>query len=92
MEALATYVRQALTPAKPTPEDTLRACLDQVDQLLTGEEAEPTALIALMQATLARWTAGRRDDGDEADQALAVAARVGAASDEEIFAFIDNNL
>jgi hypothetical protein len=39
-----------------------------------------------MHSTLTRWTAGAASAADD------VGERVGSASDEEIFAFIDNDL
>jgi NAD(P)-dependent dehydrogenase (short-subunit alcohol dehydrogenase family)/acyl carrier protein len=88
--ALAGYLYQALAPAAPTAEDTLRGFLDQVGGMLPDDESGRAKLIAIMHSTLTRWTAGAVSAvGDAAGD---VAERVGAASDEEIFAFIDNDL
>jgi acyl transferase domain-containing protein/acyl carrier protein len=87
--ALSAHLYQALAPAAPSAEDTLRASLDQVGGMLPDDEAERAKLIAILTSTLTRWTAGA---AVPAQQAESLAAKVGAASDEEIFAFIDNDL
>jgi acyl transferase domain-containing protein/acyl carrier protein len=85
--ALADHLHRTLTPAPPGPAELLRACFDQVGELLPADEADRAKVLALMHSTLTRWsTAAAPEEGG------AVAARVGAASDEEIFAFIDNEL
>jgi acyl transferase domain-containing protein/acyl carrier protein len=84
--ALAGYLYQALAPAVPTTEDTLRGFLDQVGGMLPDDESGRAKLIAIMHSTLTRWTAGAASAADD------VGERVGSASDEEIFAFIDNDL
>jgi Phosphopantetheine attachment site len=90
--ALAAHLYEALAPAAPTAEDLLRTCLDQVGGMLPGDEPERAKLIAILHSTLTRWTAGATSAAGEAEETLDVAARVGSASDEEIFAFIDNDL
>jgi acyl transferase domain-containing protein/acyl carrier protein len=87
--ALSAHLYQALAPAAPSAEDTLRASLDQVGGMLPDDEAERAKLIAILTSTLTRWTAGA---AVPAQQAESLADKVGAASDEEIFAFIDNDL
>jgi acyl transferase domain-containing protein/acyl carrier protein len=90
--ALAGYLYQALAPAAPTAEDTLRGFLDQVGGMLPDDESGRAKLIAILRSTLTRWTAGGGPAAGEAADVRDVAERVGAASDEEIFAFIDNDL
>jgi acyl transferase domain-containing protein/acyl carrier protein len=92
--ALAEHLYLTLAPAAPTPEDTLRACLDQLAGVLPEDESVRAKLIAILSSTLTRWTAGAASGADGGDDgpAVAVAAKVGSASDEEIFAFIDNDL
>jgi acyl transferase domain-containing protein/acyl carrier protein len=90
--ALAEHLYRTLAPAAPTAEDTLRACLDQLAGVLPEDESARARLIAILHSTLTRWTAGTASAADGADGAPAVAAKVGSASDEEIFAFIDNDL
>ncbi|MBB5873479.1 acyl transferase domain-containing protein/acyl carrier protein [Allocatelliglobosispora scoriae] len=88
--ALAGHLYRTLAPAPPSAEDTLRASLDRVGQLLPdGDDVTRDKLIAIMHSTLARWGAGSSSLAD-AVEAEAVAAKVGSASDEEIFAFIDS--
>ncbi len=89
--ALAGHLHQALAPAPPAAEATLRACLDQVGGMLPDDESGRARLIAILHSTLTRWTAGAGTAGGEA-AAEGVAAKVGSATDEEIFAFIDNDL
>jgi NAD(P)-dependent dehydrogenase (short-subunit alcohol dehydrogenase family)/acyl carrier protein len=90
--ALADHVRLALAPAAPSAEETLRASLEQVGQLLPEDETARSRLIAILQSTVSRWSAGSASPAGDADQVEAVATKVNSASDEEIFAFIDNEL
>ena len=89
--ALAGHLHRTLAPAPPAPEDTLRACLDQLTGALEDESAR-AKLIAILHSTLTRWTAGTASATNGTDEAPGVAATMGSASDEEIFAFIDNDL
>lgn len=90
--ALAGHLYQALAPAAPTAEDTLRACLEQVGGVLPDDESARGRLIAILRSTLTRWSTVAASAANGADDASAAAAKVGSASDEEIFAFIDNDL
>jgi acyl transferase domain-containing protein/acyl carrier protein len=90
--ALSAYLYEALAPAAPSAEDTLRTCLDQVGGMLPDDESERAKLIAILNSTLTRWTAGAGGAAGQPGEAESLAAKVGAASDEEIFAFIDNDL
>jgi acyl carrier protein len=89
--ALADHLHRTLAPAPPSPEDTLRASLDQIGQLLPEDETDRAKLVAIMHSALARWGAGPVAASDVAES-QAVVDKVSAASDEEIFAFIDNEL
>jgi len=60
--------------------------------MLPDDESGRAKLIAILHSTLTRWTAGGGPAAGEAADVRDVAERVGAASDEEIFAFIDNDL
>ncbi len=92
--ALADHLYQTLAPAAPTAEDTLRTCLEQLGGTLPEDEPALGRLIAILRSTVTRWTAGAASAANGADgaPAAAAAATVGSASDEEIFAFIDNDL
>jgi acyl carrier protein len=93
VSALADYLHKTLAPAAPSAEDTLRASLDQVGRMLTDDdEATRSKLITILHSTLARWGAGPASTAADVVEAHNVAAKVSSASDEEIFAFIDNEL
>ncbi|MGX6606763.1 type I polyketide synthase [Micromonosporaceae bacterium Da 78-11] len=83
--ALAAHLYQTLAPPPPSAEDTLRAGLDEVDRMLLDDDEMRTRVIAVLHSTLARW-------GVDPAQTQEVAAKVDAATDEEIFALIDNQL
>jgi hypothetical protein len=91
--ALSDHLYRSLAVAAPSAEELLRASLDQAGQLFAGaDEVTRNNLIAIMSSVLTRWGAGAVIAPDEVDETRAVAAKVDAASDEEIFAFIDNEL
>ena len=81
--ALATHLRRTLAPAPPSPEDTLRALLDQVRAAVAGD----AALAAIAQDAVGGL--GARPGESDGPTVL---DRVGTASDEELFAFIDSEL
>jgi acyl carrier protein len=86
--ALADYLYQSLAPAAPSAEETLRAGLDKVGQLLAADGSSRDQLIAILHSTLARWSAGAGPaTADAADSVV-----VDTATDEEIFALIDSQL
>jgi acyl carrier protein len=85
--ALVDHLYRSLAPAPPSAEETLRAHLDQVAGML--EDSVRAKLVAILQSTAARWGTGAQ--ADEAELA-AVAARLDAASDEDLFALIDSEL
>ncbi|MEY9862674.1 acyl transferase domain-containing protein/acyl carrier protein [Catenulispora sp. GAS73] len=92
VSALAEHLHTTLAPAPPTPSDLLRAALDSVARVLPddGDPGVRAELVTILQNTVARWTSPATSAG--AELARSVAAKVGEASDEEIFALIDNEL
>ncbi|MDQ1739947.1 MAG: hypothetical protein QOE53_1599 [Pseudonocardiales bacterium] len=90
--ALVNHLYRALAPAAPTAEETLRAGLDRVGVLLTDDETSRGKLIAILQSTLARWTASSSGAAADADAMRTVADKLDSASDEDIFALIDSEL
>jgi acyl carrier protein len=88
--ALADYLYQSLAPAAPSAEETLRASLDKVGQLLAADGSSRDQLLAILHSTVARWSSGANPAA--AESAAAVASNVDAATDEEIFALIDSQL
>ncbi len=87
--ALTGYLFRNLAPAAPSPEETLRGALEQVEAALgtlNGEaDAVRNKLVAILQTGLTRLAPGPA-------AATEVVAKIGSASDEEIFALIDNEL
>jgi acyl carrier protein len=90
--ALANHLYRALAPAAPTAEETLRAGLDRVGAMLTDDEAGRGKLFAIMQSTLARWSASSSAAAADAEAMRSVADKLDSASDEDIFALIDSEL
>ncbi|NAS20978.1 SDR family NAD(P)-dependent oxidoreductase [Herbidospora sp. NEAU-GS84] len=86
--ALTGYLFRSLAPAAPSPEETLRGALERVEAELGSLNGEADAvrnkLVAILQTGLTRLA-------PPAD-ATGVVAKIGSASDEEIFALIDNEL
>ncbi|WP_433511947.1 type I polyketide synthase [Nonomuraea sp. CA-143628] len=87
--ALAEHLYKTLAPAAPSPEDTLRGALERVETMLTSANGDAEAirgkLVTILQSALTRLGAGP-NDGD------GVVEKIDSASDEEIFALIDNAL
>ncbi|WP_408653894.1 type I polyketide synthase [Jatrophihabitans sp.] len=84
--ALAEHLLRTLAPAPPSPEENLRAALDAVQQALTGQDdATRGKIAAILHSTLARWELPPAETPGLQDE-------IRSASDEEIFAFIDNQL
>ncbi|WP_062352166.1 type I polyketide synthase [Herbidospora yilanensis] len=85
--ALTGYLFRNLAPAAPSPEETLRGALERVEAALgtlNGEaDAVRNKLVAILQTGLTRLAPGPVT-------ATEVVAKIGSASDEEIFALIDN--
>jgi acyl carrier protein len=81
--ALAEHLLRTLAPAAPSPEDALRAALDGMQQALTGhDEATRAKIAAILHSTLARLEVAPADTPGLHEE-------IRSASDEEIFAFID---
>ncbi|MGC5015663.1 phosphopantetheine-binding protein, partial [Streptosporangium sp. DT93] len=89
VNALASYLAEVLTPAPPSAEDTLRGALEQIDDLLLTANGEGDAirarLVPILQGALTRLGVAPGDGGGVMD-------KIDSASDEEIFALIDNEL
>ncbi len=96
--ALTDYLFRTLAPAAPSPEDTLRGAVERVESMLSGasEDAEAIRgkLVAIAQSAvtrfgaglITRFTAGTGGPGG----AEGVVEKIDSASDEEIFALIDD--
>ncbi|MFS1302252.1 SDR family NAD(P)-dependent oxidoreductase, partial [Streptosporangium longisporum] len=92
ISSLAEFLFSTLAPAPPSPEEMLRGALERVGSMLTSAngdgEAVRSKLVAVLQSGLARF--GAAPDG--ADRPDTVVGKIDSASDEEIFALIDNEL
>ncbi|MEU8272191.1 SDR family NAD(P)-dependent oxidoreductase [Sphaerisporangium sp. NPDC049002] len=96
--ALTDYLFRTLAPAAPSPEDTLRGAVERVESMLSGasEDAEAIRgkLVAIAQSAVTRFGAGlitRFASGTSgASAAEDVVEKIDSASDEEIFALIDD--
>lgn len=97
--ALAEHLYVQLAPTPASAEDLVRAGLDQLDDLITGgnanggdptDDTTRTALVALVRSALARWSTNTGRLPEDALHKITTGA--GLASDEEIFAFIDKQL
>ncbi|MEU8384972.1 KR domain-containing protein, partial [Streptosporangium sp. NPDC048865] len=92
VNALAEFLAGTLAPAPPSPEETLRGALERVGSMLTSANGDGEAirgkLVAVLQSGLARFGAAP-DGGGRPDT---VVDKIDSASDEEIFALIDNEL
>ncbi|MEY9930255.1 acyl transferase domain-containing protein/acyl carrier protein [Catenulispora sp. GP43] len=82
--AVGAHLLTELAPAAPDPHHALRTALAGVEALLLAQPEPDPALTELVSATLTRLIAGPGTDSVE--------QRINDASDEEIFAFIDNEL
>ncbi|HEX4729354.1 MAG TPA: beta-ketoacyl reductase, partial [Jatrophihabitans sp.] len=80
--ALAEHLLATLAPAPPAPEESLRVALDDVQQQLTVDGADRAKVVALLQRTLARLESG--------GVSIGLHETISAATDDEIFALIDN--
>ncbi|MFL6110568.1 MAG: SDR family NAD(P)-dependent oxidoreductase, partial [Catenulispora sp.] len=83
---LAEYLHARLAPAPPAPDDVLRTALDQVRRALAADpdDAARSRVTALLHAALGRLDPAA---GDGAGRPV-----LDAASDDELFAFIDSQL
>jgi acyl transferase domain-containing protein len=82
VDALALHLLRTLAPAPPAPEESLRIALDSVQQSLAADGADRAKVVALLQRTLTRLESTAVSPELE-DQ-------LSTATDDEIFAFIDN--
>jgi acyl carrier protein len=82
--AVGAHLLTELAPAAPDPRTALRSALADVEALLLAQPVPDPALSELVTATLTRLAGGPAAGGVE--------QRINDASDEEIFAFIDNEL
>ncbi|TDQ00460.1 type I polyketide synthase [Labedaea rhizosphaerae] len=83
---LAEHLRTLLTPAKPSPQDQLRAALDDIDGILGQQDEDGRAALL----TFLRGAVGRFVDPEPVRLTAGLLDQVSTASDEEIFALIDN--
>ncbi|QFY11925.1 SDR family NAD(P)-dependent oxidoreductase [Nonomuraea phyllanthi] len=87
--SLANHLFGALAPPEAAPEDTLRSALTRIDQVLEQANGEAAAirdrLVPILQSALTRL-------GSAPATADGVMDKIDSASDEEIFALIDNEL
>ncbi|MCK2222069.1 phosphopantetheine-binding protein (plasmid) [Actinomadura sp. ATCC 31491] len=93
--SLADYLFHSLAPDGPSPEDALRAAVDQAESTLQAANGQADAvrrrLVAILQSALARIGAGSAADPATTRPGSGGAAEeIVSASDEEIFALIDN--
>ncbi|MFB9881795.1 beta-ketoacyl reductase, partial [Planobispora siamensis] len=90
VSSLAEYLFDTLAPAAPSPEETLRGALERVGSMLISAKGDGEVirgkLVAVLQSGLAMFGAQPKSDADT------VMEKIGSASDEEIFALIDNEL
>ncbi|MEV0348471.1 SDR family NAD(P)-dependent oxidoreductase [Nonomuraea sp. NPDC050680] len=86
---LADYLFRKLAPAAPSAEDTLRGALERVDSILARANGDAESirgkLIPILQSALTRL-------GVDPDGMNGAAEKIDSATDEEIFALIDNEL
>ncbi|MEU4226848.1 SDR family NAD(P)-dependent oxidoreductase [Nonomuraea sp. NPDC026600] len=90
--ALAEYLFRTLAPAAPSPEDTLRGAVERVESMLTGAHGDAEAirgkLVAIAQSAVTRFGAGLMTRFGAGSNGAA--EKIDSASDEEIFALIDD--
>ncbi|WP_063765500.1 type I polyketide synthase [Herbidospora cretacea] len=95
VEALADHLFRTLAPAAPSAEDTLRAALEQVASMVAAANGDGDSirdkLVAILQSGLETFGAAptTRLRGRPSGTADA-AERLSSASDEEIFALLDD--
>jgi acyl carrier protein len=84
---LADYLYRTLAPAAPSAEDTLRSALERVESIIAGADGDADGirvkLIPILQSALTRLGANGVNGAAE---------KIDSATDEEIFALIDNEL
>nr|WP_063817817.1 type I polyketide synthase [Herbidospora sakaeratensis] len=95
VEALADHLFQTLAPAAPSAEDTLRAALEQVASMVAAANGDGDSirdkLVAILQSGLETFGAAPTPRLRGRPNGTAHAAeRLSSASDEEIFALLDD--
>ncbi|WP_221474608.1 acyl carrier protein, partial [Planomonospora venezuelensis] len=92
--SLTEYLFTALAPDAPSPEDALRAAVDQAEAALSAANGEGDAvrrqLVAILQSALSRIGETGAAAAVTAGNGGGAAEEIVSASDEEIFALIDN--
>ncbi|NUW42253.1 SDR family NAD(P)-dependent oxidoreductase [Nonomuraea rhodomycinica] len=93
--ALAGYLYRTLAPDTPSPEDALRTAVDQAESVLLaangGADALRGQLVAILQSALGRLGAvPAAAPAATPSRPGGAAEEIVSASDEEIFALIDN--
>ncbi|MBV9824005.1 MAG: hypothetical protein JO144_17380, partial [Actinobacteria bacterium] len=83
--ALSEHLLSVLAPAPQPPEDLLRTALDSAQQSVADSDADRATVVALLQAALSRLESAAAPSPELTD-------KISAATDDEIFAFIDNQL
>jgi len=88
--ALVEHLRVSLAPSTESPEDLLREALERIHhQLPEDDETTRTKLVAILHSTINRLGSAAGSAAAEVVEAGADLESVSAASDEEIFALID---
>ncbi len=82
---LSEHLFGVLAPAPHAPEDLLRTALDSVQQSVADSAADRATVVALLQGTLSRLESAAVPSPELTD-------KLSAATDDEIFAFIDTQL
>ncbi|MDA0638977.1 phosphopantetheine-binding protein, partial [Nonomuraea sp. MCN248] len=95
VRSLAEYLFRTLAPETPSAEDALRTAVDQAESMMLAANGEADTvrdrLVAILQSALARIGAGSDDPLTAVPAGSNGAAEeIVSASDEEIFALIDN--
>ncbi|MBP2707937.1 SDR family NAD(P)-dependent oxidoreductase [Microbispora sp. RL4-1S] len=96
--ALAGYLHTALAPERPSPEDALRAVADEAEAILRAagdaDDGVRGRLVTILRDTLTRLGADPAVAGAGSAPAgpRAATPEIVSASDEEIFALIDNRI
>jgi acyl carrier protein len=89
VRVLAEHLFETLAPAPASPEDMLRGALEHVGAMLTSAKDDSEVirgkLVAVLKSGLARF-------GTEPEKPDTVVDKIDDATDEEIFALIDNDL
>jgi hypothetical protein len=88
--ALADHIHRTLAPAPPPPGDALRTVLDAIRRTLPDQdEGARGAVVALLNGALAQW---EPNGSSGTNGAPGLQDKIRSASDDEIFALIDNEI